>query len=92
MADAIRDFSLLMPKAPDFKPRQLWGWVCFCVFNDKGEVIDIVTLEPKKRLGWSALHGDLKSQHGKMELALECWHDLVRCNFRMRIVNGALLQ
>jgi len=87
----IRDFSLLLPKPPDYRPRQLWGWCCFCVFNDKGEIVDMVTLEPGKRKGFSAAHGDLSVQHDKMQMALEIWRELRRCNFAKRVVNGALI-
>jgi hypothetical protein len=83
------DYRELLPKAPDYKPRAKWGWGCFCVFDDKDNVVDLVTIKLDGAKGYSNAHGEL--DYGKLQDALEMWRELSECRFLKRIVNGALL-
>lgn len=79
----------LIPQPPHFQPKRAFGWICFCIFSDKGEVIDCVTLKADFSKGYSAVFEELDSI--KLAEAKECWKDLLRCGFTKRIVNGSLL-
>jgi hypothetical protein len=87
--ETIVDFRALLPRAPDYRPRELWGWACFCVFNDKDAVIDMVTIMQDGSKGFSSVMGEL--DYGHLQMAMECWQDLKACGFMKRIVNGSLL-
>jgi hypothetical protein len=87
--EAMVDFRALLPKPPDYRPRERWGWACFCVFNDKDAVIDMVTIKLDGSKGFSSVMGELDYAH--LQVAKECWQELKACAFLKRVVNGALL-
>jgi hypothetical protein len=82
-------FEKLIPKAPLYQPCRGYGWICFCIFSDKGEIVDCVTLKADFSKGFSVAHGDLS--HEKLYEAKGMWKDLLACGFAKRIVNGSLL-
>lgn len=84
------DHRELLPKEKDgYRPRAKWGWGCFCVFNDRDEIVDMVTIKLDGSKGFSSCHGEL--DHGKLQGAMEMWRELCDCRFMKRIVNCALL-
>ena len=79
------DHRELIPKYPDYRPRAKWGWGCFCIFNDKNEVCDLVILKLDGSKGYSNAHGEF--DHARLQQAKEMWQELCDCKFQKRIVN-----
>jgi hypothetical protein len=85
----IVDYRALMPKAPDYAPRERWGWGCFCVFDDADNVIDMVTVKLDGEKGFSTVLGEL--DYGKLQDATDMWRELKASGFMKRIVNFRLM-
>ena len=83
------DFSALLPKAPDFEPVAKYGWICFCVFNDLGEVVDMISLNKDGTKGYSTAFGEL--DFARLQTAKEMFGELYASRFTKRIVNSSLL-
>ena len=84
------DYRELIPKAPDYGPQARWGWGAFCVFDDKGTIVDIVTIKLDFSKGFSVTLGELK--HAKLQIAKEIWNELRASGFNKRIVNCGVIR
>jgi hypothetical protein len=79
----------LIPRPPNFEPRRGYGWICFCVFNEDGKIVDTITCNEAFEKGFSNVFGEL--QFPQLMMAKEMYADL-RAQPGKRIVNSALLQ
>jgi hypothetical protein len=71
--DANSTFRNLIPRAPDFRLRRGYGWICFCVFYEDGSIADTITVNDRLDKGYSSQNQELDFHQLQMTKEIFGW-------------------